>query len=127
MNSTAPLLPGWVVLPVAIVLLLVVATNLLILLSAPMPPSRRRIRIATGWLMLILVPLGAAAFGVVTPSDPRAFLMIWTLVIALLLILIVLSVLDVFNTGRLYRQEREKLKKEAESERNARERGSGDV
>ena len=103
-------------LPVALVLLIAVAINLLLLLNSEMPPSRRRIRIATGWLMLILVPLGAAAFGVVSPADPRAFVLVWTLVVSILLILIVLSLLDIANTARLHRREREALKRDTESQ-----------
>lgn len=107
--ANAPLLPSWVVLPVAVVLLLVVAAHLLLISSAPMPESRRRIRLANGWIMLLLVPIGAAAFGVVTPGDPRMFLIVWLLVIFMLVMLIVLATLDVFNTGRLYRREKRSI------------------
>lgn len=106
-----PLLPPWVVLPVAVVMLLVVAVHLLVITHAPMPESRRRIRLANGWIMLLLVPLGAAAFGVVTPGDPRTFLIVWLLVIFMLIMLIVLATLDVFNTGRLYRRERRSIER----------------
>lgn len=109
-ESTSPLLPSWVVLPVAVVLLLVVAVHLLVVLNAPMPASRRRIRLANGWIMLLLVPLGAAAFGVVTPSDPRSFVFVWTLVIFMLLMLIVLATIDIVNTGIMYRRERRSLR-----------------
>lgn len=109
-ESTSPLLPSWVVLPVAVVMLLVVAVHLLVVSHAPMPASRRRIRLANGWIMLFLVPLGAAAFGVVTPSDPRSFVFVWTLVIFMLLMLIVLATIDIVNTGILYRRERRSLR-----------------
>lgn len=117
MNSVNPLLPGWVVLPVALVLLLAVATHLLMVMHATMPPSRRRIRMANGWLMLLLVPLGAAAFGVVAPADPRAFVLVWTLVISLLLLLIAFAVLDIVNTRRLHRKEKQALRDEFEKRR----------
>lgn len=107
--SNVPLLPAWVVLPVAVVVLLVVAVHLLVISNAPMPESRRRIRLASGWVMLLLVPFGAAAFGVVTPSDPRTFVLVWLLVIFMLVMLIVLATLDVFNTGRLYRREKRSI------------------
>lgn len=109
-ESNTPLLPSWVVLPVAVVLLLVVAVHLLVVSHAPMPATRRRIRLANGWIMLLLVPLGAAAFGVVTPSDPRSFVFVWTLVICMLLMLIVLATIDIVNTGVLYRRERRSLR-----------------
>ncbi|MFN9971483.1 MAG: hypothetical protein ACK58T_16495 [Phycisphaerae bacterium] len=109
-ESNTPLLPSWVVLPVAVVLLLVVAVHLLVVSHAPMPSTRRRIRLANGWIMLLLVPLGAAAFGVVTPSDARSFVFVWTLVIFMLLMLIVLATIDIVNTGVLYRRERRSLR-----------------
>lgn len=105
--NNAPLLPAWVVLPVAAIMLLVVATHLMLLLKSDMPASRRRIRTLNGWIMLFLVPIGAAAFGVVTPSDPRLFLLIWIVVILMLFLLIGLALLDMVNTTRLYRQERD--------------------
>lgn len=109
-SNTSPLLPSWVVLPVAVVLLLIVAVHLLVVLHAPMPASRRRIRLANGWIMLLLVPLGAAAFGVVTPSDPRTFVLVWSLVIFMLVMLIVLATIDIVNTGMIYRRERGNLR-----------------
>ena len=106
MNNT-PLLPAWVVLPVAAIMLLVVATHLMLLLKSDMPASRRRIRTLNGWIMLFLVPIGAAAFGVVTPSDPRMFLLIWIVVVLMLFLLIGRAMLDLVNTTRLYRRERD--------------------
>ncbi|MBX3380088.1 MAG: hypothetical protein KF805_08320 [Phycisphaeraceae bacterium] len=108
MNS-APLLPAWVVLPVAAIMLLVVATHLMVLLRSDMPASRKRIRTLNGWIMLFLVPIGAAAFGVESPSDPRLFVLVWSIVILMLVLLIGLALLDMMNTTRLYRRERDKL------------------
>lgn len=105
--NNAPLLPVWVVLPVAACMLLVVALHLMLLLKSDMPASRRRIRTLNGWIMLFLVPIGAAAFGVVTPSDPRLFVLIWIVVILMLVLLIGLAMLDMVNTTRLYRRERD--------------------
>jgi len=107
--NASPLLPAWVVLPVAAFMLLVVAIHLMLLLKSDMPASRRRIRTLNGWLMLFLVPIGAAAFGVVSPSDPKLFVLIWTIVILMLVLLIALAVLDMVNTTRLHRRERDKL------------------
>lgn len=105
--NNAPLLPVWVVLPVAAFMLLVVALHLMLLLKSDMPASRRRIRTLNGWIMLFLVPIGAAAFGIVTPSDPRLFVLIWIVVILMLVLLIGLAMLDMVNTTRLYRRERD--------------------
>lgn len=108
MNDT-PLLPAWVVLPVATVMLLVVAVHLMLLLRSAMPASRRRIRTINGWLMLFLVPIAAAAFGIVTPANPTRFVFVWLVVIAMLVLLIALAMLDMLNTSRLYRREQDEL------------------
>jgi len=107
-NNT-PLLPAWVVLPVAAFMLLVVAVHLLLMLKSEMPASRKRIRTLNGWIMLFLVPIGAAAFGIVSPGEPRLFVLIWSIVIAMLFLLIGLAVLDMVNTTRLYQRERDNL------------------
>ncbi|MBX3388849.1 MAG: hypothetical protein KF691_05280 [Phycisphaeraceae bacterium] len=107
--NNAPLLPAWVVLPVAMVMLLVVAVHLLILLRAEMPASRRRIRTLNGWIMLFLVPIAAAAFGIVTPANPTQFVLVWLIVIAMLVLLIGLAMLDMLNTSRLHRREQDEL------------------
>ncbi|MBN8599264.1 MAG: hypothetical protein J0L78_16445 [Planctomycetes bacterium] len=107
--SSTPLLPAWVVLPVAALMLLVVAVHLLLMLKSEMPASRKRIRTLNGWIMLFLVPVGAAAFGIVSPGEPRLFVLTWSIVIAMLLLLIGLAVLDMVNTTRLYQRERDSL------------------
>ncbi len=107
--NNAPLLPAWVVLPVAAFMLLVVAIHLMVLLKSEMPASRKRIRTLNGWIMLFLVPIGAAAFGVVSPGDPRLFVFIWMVVILMLVLLIGLAMLDMINTTRLHQRERDNL------------------
>lgn len=112
MLNTTPLLPAWIVLPVALILLLAVATHLLMLLRSNMPARRRRLRTLSGWIMLLVVPIGAAAFGVVTPSEPRAFVFIWSLVAILMLLLIVVSLLDLAHAHREHQAERRRLREE---------------
>lgn len=107
--SNSPLLPAWVVLPVAVFMLLAVAVHLLLLLKSDMPASRKRIRTLNGWIMLFLVPIGASAFGIVSPATPRLFVFTWSVVVLLLFLLIVLSILDMANTSRLYRREQDDI------------------
>lgn len=107
--NNAPLLPAWVVLPVATAMLIVVAVHLMLLLRSEMPASRRRIRTLNGWIMLFLVPVAAAAFGIVTPANPTQFVSIWLIVIAMLVLLIGLAMLDMLNTSRLSRREQNEL------------------
>ncbi|MFO0861525.1 MAG: hypothetical protein U0570_13300 [Phycisphaerales bacterium] len=121
MNASVPLLPAWIVLPVATVVLMVVAVHLLVLLRSEMPASRRRIRTVNGWLMLFLVPIAACAFGIVTPQNPRTFVLVWIAVVSLLLLMVLLAVLDMANTTRLYSRERRELLDEFQQERGSAE------
>ena len=104
--ASAPLAPGWLVLPLGVVTLLVLAAHVMALREAPMPESRRRIRVANGLVMMILTPLLAYAFGIATPGEPRAFVLAWSASIGLLLLMILLAGADAMNTLRLHLSDR---------------------
>jgi len=66
------------------------------------PLSRRRIRLANGWVMLVTIPLIAAGFSLIAPyTQSRAFAMVWLAVIGLLCISVMLAMIDIVNTIRL--------------------------
>lgn len=111
-NSSGPLLTPWIVMPVAGVLLIAIGAHLNALASAPMPASRRRIRVVNGWLMLLTTPLAAYAFAMATPSNTRLFVLIWLAVVGLIGIIVMLAVMDLLNTQRLYRSVQRELKQE---------------
>ncbi len=99
--TDTPILPIILVAPVAAALLLAVGGHMMATRRAPMPESRRRIRIANAWLMLLAVPLTAYAFGVLRDADPRRFVLIWTAVAGLVGLVIAVAVVDMLNTIRL--------------------------
>ncbi len=106
-ESATPLLPWWVVFPLAGVTLLVIAGHVAaIRRAAGVPSSRRRIRTVNGVLMMATVPLIAYAFGVATSADARTFTLVWMLIIGLLGIIIVVAWVDVMNTMRLHQASR---------------------
>jgi hypothetical protein len=107
------ILQVWFVAPMAAVTMLVLATHLTLLRKAPMPESRRRIRIANGVLMLFATPLIAYVFGVATPATPSAFVVAWTSVAVMLLMMLMLAMLDMLNTARLHRAELRRIRQEA--------------
>lgn len=124
MIAAAPILPAWVVLPMGVLTLLVIAAHVSVMLGDhTIPGSRKRIRVANGFVMMFVTPLIAFAFGVLSPDDVRTFTVVWTLIIGLLFIVIMLAGFDVLNTARLHTAERRRLRKRLrEAWESARER-----
>lgn len=111
----SPIAPAWFVLPLASVALLLQAGYLVALRELPcdrMPPSRKRIRVATGWLSMFAIPLSAYGFGIATPADPGTFTLVWLAVIGLIAGILLLAMLDTVNTMRLHRHARRDLHRE---------------
>lgn len=99
---THGVLSPWVVFPPAIALMLVVCFLQAHIIRSKGPASRRKIRTANGWVMLLAIPTLAAGFCLVSPSlTPRAFLLTWAAAVGLLCIAVLLAVLDMLNTWRL--------------------------
>jgi len=106
------LLPMWVAAPMAMLALVVVAAHLITLRTAAMPESRRRIRIANGWLMLVTIPVLAIAFGYASPASKRVFALAWAVATALVCMVLVLAFVDIANNLRLARRDRRRLRRE---------------
>lgn len=97
----------WIALPIAAVAMALVGWHASGLAGADMPRSRRRIRIANSWVMLLGIPLLAAGSSVIDPQrSPRAFVLVWLAVGVLLLLCVGLAVADALNTWRLAGAER---------------------
>jgi ABC-type dipeptide/oligopeptide/nickel transport system permease subunit len=110
MTETSPLMPAWLALPVAAVVLLVLAGHLLALNISAMPPRRRRIRMATTVLMMLVTPLLGYGLGVVSPAQARMYVLVWVLVASLLFMILLLAVLDMTTTLRLHRTQLRELR-----------------
>lgn len=106
------LAPAWLVLPLALIALATVGGHMRAVARSGMPASRKRIRTANGWLMLLLIPLLAYGFGVATPAHKGVFVMVWLAAIALLWMVVMLAGIDMVNSWRLGRRERESLRAE---------------
>ena len=111
--SGGTILSPWLVLPVAAVMMLVVAAHIGVTEQRTTPPSRRRIRIANGWVMLLAIPLLAIGFGVVATGNHRVFAMVWMAAIALVSFSVMLAFADMVNTLRIVRAERRRCAREA--------------
>jgi hypothetical protein len=112
-TTNTPLLPPWIGLPVAAVVLIVIAAHLLALQNSAAPPSRKRIRTANGLLMMLVTTLLAYAFSIVTPTQPSLFVLAWLAIIGLLTIVIGVALIDVLNTYKLHREHRRDIRREA--------------
>lgn len=107
--SVQPLAPVWFVVPMAATTMLVVAAHLLACLHADMPPSRRRIRLANGTLILLTLPVLAYALCFVSPSEGRPFIIAWTVLAGSTTLVMTLAWLDLLNNVRLAARERRAL------------------
>ena len=113
--GSSPAAPSWIVLPLALIVMIVIAGHIIALRETPkgkIPESRRRIRIATGWVMLITVPLTAYGFGIATTDEPRVYTLVWTSVVGLLCGVLMLAMVDILNTLRIHRIQRAEVEKE---------------
>lgn len=111
-SGRGTLAPAWLVLPMAVVALVAVGGHMRAVARSTMPASRKRIRTANGWLMLLLIPLLAYGFGLATPADKGVFVLVWLAAIALLWMVVMLAAIDILNSWRLGRRERESLRAE---------------
>lgn len=115
-DPTAPgvMLPLWFTVPLAAASVLLIAHQDRAIRRADMPESRRRIRRAGGLLLILLPVLIAYALSVATPREPLGFVLSWSAVVGLLLLLVTVALADVVNTLRLLRAERRELRRELE-------------
>ena len=111
-TSTSPLAPAWLVLPMAVVTLLVLAAHMHAMHAptTPVPRARRTIRSINAGLMLVTVPVLAYAFGIATPAKAHAFALAWSGAIVMLCLVILVALADVFNTWRMHASERAQLR-----------------
>ena len=112
-EPTSTILPLWFVAPMAIATMLLLAGHLSSIQEHCRPPSRQRIRVANGVLMMFVTPLLAVVLGFATPADPGPFVMGWISVSVMLLMVLMLAMLDMLNTARLHRAELKRLRREA--------------
>lgn len=116
-QSGETLAPRTPVLFVAVLALAVITLHVLSLVNADTHPSRKRIRIANGILMMCGVVSLAYAVGVATPDRPREFTLSWTLVLSLMAIIVGVACIDALNSLRLHASERRALRRELDHAR----------
>lgn len=118
------MLSPWLVLPMAVITMLVIAWHVVSLQHARIPASRKRIRTANGLLMLFVTALLAFALSIMNSATPhgvgveqvRLFVLVWALIMGLLPIVIGLAILDALNNIRILNATRRRLKRQLGSE-----------
>jgi len=118
-STGGPLAPAWVVVPLAVLALLVIAGHVLALDKMEMPASRRRIRKVNGFLMMFTTPLVGYAFAMASPSKARLFVMVWMIVAGLVTLVLLLALLDMINTWRMTLAEKRELRRQIDVARAA--------
>lgn len=123
MLASSPIAPPWLALTLGVLAAVVIAGHLMALQESTrrgdVPPSRWRIRAVNGLLMLVSVPLLAYAFGIATPANPGAFILVWTMVTMVLAVVLLLAAVDMLNTWRLLSVERQRRRIELRAARRA--------
>lgn len=114
-----PLAPGWLIVPVALIALVVVAGHWWALARADMPPLRKRLRSANGLLMMLVIPMLAFGFGVATPAQGRVFVLAWLLTTGMLLLVLLVACVDLLLVWNEARVERRRIRAELDALRAA--------
>jgi hypothetical protein len=116
-QAAAAIAPRWAVVLCTLLALLVIAIHILALANADMHPSRRRIRTANGFLMMLGVASLSYAIGVASPAHPREFALAWTIVMALMAMIVGVACIDALNSLRLHAIERRGVRRELDKAR----------
>src|SRR5687768_3392312 len=126
MLQNTPLLPPWIALPAAGMAMLFIAGHVLVMYRADVPPSRRRIRVAAG-LMMVVAGLLGYGFGVATPAQGSVFALTWMAIMGLLGIVVGVAMIDVVNNMRLHAEDRRALRRAMARPTGPGQRGDGPV
>lgn len=108
MTLAAAMLPAWIVIPLAGLTMMLIAIHVLSVQMADMPITRKRLRIASGLLMMVLTAMIAYALGIAEiitdakaqPARARAFIILWTMIVGMLSFVVMLAVIDAYLTMR---------------------------
>jgi hypothetical protein len=118
------LLSPWLVIPVAALVLLFISAHVLSVQVTPMPPAQRRLRTASGMLMLLVAGLLAWGLSIgpagledagASPAGRAAAqtaAIIWLVIVLLLGLIVLLAILDASQTLREAVRERRSLRAE---------------
>ena len=111
------IIPPILALPLGGLLMIVVAIHMEHTLDSDAPRSRRRLRVANGWIMLMGIPLLVVGSSLVAhDTHPRLFAIVWSTTIIFLTLALTLALGDVLNTMRLASRTNAKLRTQLRSD-----------
>jgi len=122
---TETIAPAIIALPLCALAMAIVTIHVLTLQSSDAPASRKRIRTAAGLLMLLLCPALCYALAIATPATTadggnahtaRTFILSWTVVLGLVVMVLGLAMFDIVNNLRLAGDHRRALNCERAAE-----------
>ena len=119
---TGGVLPLWVLVPPAAIMMLVLAGYIQALRESDVPESRRKIRTASSLVMIVLQPLLVYLFGIGGAHQPRPFVFTAALVLGLVALLVILAIMDAINNTKIAAQQRAKYRTEFQKMRDEIER-----
>lgn len=111
MPTTNTILPLWIVAPLGLFTLFILAGHLLSIKAAAIDPRRRRIRMATSAILMFTVPIFCYGLSGSTPSRSREFVLVWLMVAVLLLFVILLAMADMMHSLQLHRAQLRELRR----------------
>lgn len=111
MPTSNTILPLWIVAPIGLLTLLVLAGHLLAVRAAKIDERRKRIRIATSALLMLTVPVFAYGLSGSTPARSREFVLVWLMVAVMLLFVILLALADMMHSWQLHRAQLRDLRR----------------
>jgi hypothetical protein len=120
MPSSSAFLPVWVVAPLGFLTLLVLAGHLLSVRVTVTDPRRRRIRLATSGLLMLIVPVLCYGLSGATPARSREFVLVWLLIATMVFFVILLALADMLHSLRLHRAQLKELRRSVASGRGPR-------
>ena len=102
----AALLPWVLTVPIATVGAICVLWYWIALEKPSVPPSRRRIRRVSMIVMLVSLPVLVQALSFSNhQSNPNQFVVTWSMVLFLLMLVMITAIVDAVNTTKIHREQ----------------------
>jgi hypothetical protein len=111
MPSSSAFLPVWIVAPIGFLVLMILAGHLISVRATVTNPRRRRIRLASSGLLMLIVPILCYGLSGATPAKSREFVLVWMLIAALVMFVILLALADMMHSLQLHREQLRELRK----------------